>query len=123
LKRDAEALKEWDRIVALEDGYLREFRRSERLVVLARLGEHARATAEDRALADQALAAAGEALDRALYNLAGVYALSGDAARSDARLAPAERAALAEKYAAAAVKLLQQVRARGFFQNPYYIQE
>jgi hypothetical protein len=41
------------------------------------------------------------------------------AARGDARLAPADRAALGEPYAGRAVDLLSRARKAGYFANPH----
>jgi tetratricopeptide (TPR) repeat protein len=78
-------------------------------VELARMGTHARATAEVDALANDASAPKGD-----LYDAACVYSLSVAAARKDPKLSPAEREKLAERYASRAVELLRRAMQKGY---------
>jgi serine/threonine protein kinase len=112
LSRHAEALKDWDRTLALETGPDRNRLRLECAKTLAYLGQHAQASAEANDLAQAKGMTAGN-----LYNLACVYALSSAAAAKDASLPQADRNRLAERHAARAVELLTQVQATGYFKD------
>jgi serine/threonine protein kinase/tetratricopeptide (TPR) repeat protein len=101
LGRYAEALKDWERALKLADGRSRNRLLLQRALTLARLKEHAKATAEADALAQ-----AKEASADALYNAACVYSVSSWAVGDDAKQA--------EQYAARAVALLQQAVAKGY---------
>jgi tetratricopeptide (TPR) repeat protein len=114
LRRYADAVKDWDRVIELtEDGSQRWVRRVIRTMNLASAGEHARAAAE----AD-ALAADPKAGGEGAWGLAIACARSVQGARSDTRLPPAERDALAQRYAARAVALLQKLAREGYFKDP-----
>jgi tetratricopeptide (TPR) repeat protein len=119
LRRWADAAKDWDRVIELtDDGGRRWVRRVLRAMNLAAAGEHARATAE----ADD-LAADARANGEGAWGLAITYARSLRAARSDRGLPSAERDALAERYAARAVALLQKLGKEGYFsQDPAHAQ-
>jgi WD40 repeat protein len=104
LGRHAEAVKDFDRILALGSGPNRNALRLERAVALARAGDHALAVAEAHALA-----AAPGVPGAALYDLACVCALSSAAVKDS----PGKK----EEYAARAVELLARARAAGFFQD------
>jgi tetratricopeptide (TPR) repeat protein len=95
LGRHAEAVKDYDRALALDRGRLRSHFRVQRAVALAHMKEHARAAAE-------AAAVAGEKNVPAylLQDAAGVHALCSAAARDNAKLS--------EQYAATAVALLRR---------------
>ena len=92
---------DWDRGIELAE-YERpadqRLYRSERAMTLARLGRHARATAEANGLSEQASIADGTLL----YQVAGIYALSHAAVLIDPNLPQAERPQFAEQYAARA---------------------
>jgi eukaryotic-like serine/threonine-protein kinase len=102
LKRDAESLKDWDRVLELNaaPAYEPLFRRN-RALSLAHAGVHAKAVAEANALAE-ATGVAGNTL----YDMACVCALSAGAVK--------EQAKLQERYGARAVDLLRQAIAKGF---------
>ncbi len=110
--RFADSVKDWDRVVELENGPARFHWRGTRARVLTRAGDHARAAAEAGALA-----ALPEVKGDDLYFLARVYALAIRPARGDPRLSSAEREAAAERYAAAAVALLRKVHGQGYFKD------
>jgi tetratricopeptide (TPR) repeat protein len=112
LARRSEAIQDWDRALATDDGSGRGLLRLARAGFLARLGEHAQATAEAQTLADGA-PASGELL----YDLACVYSLSVAAARRDTKLAPADRERQADQYAARVLEMLTKAEAAGFFKN------
>src|SRR5207247_1629303 len=54
LDRHAEAVADWDRIIALEGGSGSDKSRLDRAIALAHAGNHRRATAEAKELADKA---------------------------------------------------------------------
>jgi serine/threonine-protein kinase len=112
LDRHQEALADWAKAVALANGWPRDQLRFQRAPTLAALGDHAGATAEMEALAKQA-SGQGDAL----FAMARVYALSATAAGADAKLPPAEREVLSERYAARATTLLAEVDKAGYFQG------
>jgi eukaryotic-like serine/threonine-protein kinase len=102
LARHADAVKDWDRLLALNAVPADQPRlRSGRAESLARAGEHARAVAEASALAEAKGVTGGT-----LYDLARVCALAAHATKDDA---PKQ-----DGYAARAVELLRGAVARGF---------
>jgi tetratricopeptide (TPR) repeat protein len=108
LDRHAEALADWDRALALDDGAARTQIRLGRADALARTGaaDQARAAADDLAAAPQ-LSAANR------YDLARVYALTG------AKLPPADGDAVAAK----AVAALRQAFAAGYRDVPHLLND
>jgi serine/threonine protein kinase/tetratricopeptide (TPR) repeat protein len=123
LGRHLEALSDWERAFALDDGTMRIallFRRGGTLnavrrdsLSLARQGEHARAAAAAEALEKQPFLPAD-----AFYDLASVHSLSSAAVRADARLPLAERDRLAEQHAARAIGLLGKAQTANLFADP-----
>jgi tetratricopeptide (TPR) repeat protein len=111
--RFADAVKDWDRVIDLEAGRARSRWRWTWARVLTLVGDHVRATAEAGELAAMPDAPADH-----LYFLARVYVMAIAPARADQRLPSAEREALAERYAARAVALLQKLLAQGYFKDP-----
>jgi tetratricopeptide (TPR) repeat protein len=97
LKRQAEALEEWDKALALAEGKLREEYRADRARTLMHLGRPADALREAAELEANPSLASGT-----LYGLAAVHALASAAAKADA---PA-----AESQAARALELLAKAR-------------
>jgi tetratricopeptide (TPR) repeat protein len=111
LGRYAEAVVAWDRALELASGPAREDFLASRAVTLARMGDHARATAE----------AAGVFHSPSnLYNAACVYALSCSALERMDRPHPGGEATAAG-YAARAVELLDRVRRTGHFEDPAHL--
>jgi tetratricopeptide (TPR) repeat protein len=106
LDRHAEALSEWDQALAVDSDSPRL--RLLRAGTLARLGDHAKATALASALGN----VAGTS-----YDAARVFALASAAAREDATLAQADRSRLSEQHALRALELLAQAQATGYFQK------
>jgi tetratricopeptide (TPR) repeat protein/tRNA A-37 threonylcarbamoyl transferase component Bud32 len=102
LDRPTEAVKDWDRALALNDAPATKllFRRK-RALSLARAGDHVRAVAEANAVAESKGVTGGT-----LYDLACVCALAAAAAKDDAKHE--------DQYAARAVELLRQAVAAGF---------
>jgi tetratricopeptide (TPR) repeat protein len=100
LRRHGEALPDWDRVLALAEEPDRRGIRIRRAWTLARLGKHAQAIAEASELAEGKHVTADD-----IYNLACIYAQSS---------AVAEQAPVSKRYAAEAVKLLQQAAAKGY---------
>jgi tetratricopeptide (TPR) repeat protein/tRNA A-37 threonylcarbamoyl transferase component Bud32 len=111
-KRWAEAVKDLERALEVDDTPQRWIREVLRAQALAEAGDHVRA-----------VAAVGELEDsprlpvQVLPNLAVVCVRSMGLARADTRLPAAEREALAERYAVRAVALLRKVEAQGGFNN------
>jgi tetratricopeptide (TPR) repeat protein len=101
LGRQAEALRSWDRAVALVTGPVPGALRLARASTLAHLGRYAEATAEADDLAKSAQVGLEES-----YNLACVYALSSATANGEP--------ALAENFAARAEELLRRAVLKGY---------
>jgi eukaryotic-like serine/threonine-protein kinase len=102
LGRHADALKDWDRALALNAVAAHTFLlRLARARSLARAGQHARAVAEANVLAE-----AKGVTGKPLYDLACVCALASAAVQDDATLR--------DQYAARAVALLRQAIAKGY---------
>jgi serine/threonine protein kinase len=113
LRRHEDAAKDWRRVVELTEGQPDIRMRIYRPASLARLGEHAQATSEVETLLSQ-----GHVQGSYLSIFAGVNSLSAGAAANDNRLAPHERARLADQYGGRAVELLRKAQAAGLFQDP-----
>jgi tetratricopeptide (TPR) repeat protein len=118
LARYEEALKDWDRALALDNGQHRSRFRASRAVVLARLKRHAEAVAEAEDLAG---AKQSEALN--VFHAACACAVSSTAVRGDTSLDPAEREKLAERYAGRALAMLQRLHEAGYFKAPRRIKD
>lgn len=110
--RFADAVKDWDRVIALEHGPARSHWRQGRARVLNKAGDHVRAVAEAGELA-----ALPETTDDGLYSLARVYTLAMVPAHDDKRLSATERERLAERYAIQAVALLRKLQGKGYFKD------
>jgi tetratricopeptide (TPR) repeat protein len=95
LDRHAEAVKDYDRALALDDGNQRSYFRVERAIALAYLKDHAKAAAEADAVARE-----GNLPAFLIRDAAAVFAVCSVAAREDAKLS--------EQYAARAVALLRR---------------
>jgi serine/threonine-protein kinase len=118
LGRHADAMKEWETAIALDNGKDRAKLRSGRATTLARMGEHAQAMAEvDKLAVDQPVAA------DTYYQLALVGCWASVAVRRDAKLAPTAREKLAEQYGARAVELLAKAHAAGYFKSTAVIEK
>ena len=113
LGRHAEALADWDRIIALQGGSGEDQFRLGRALALAHLGDHKQATAEAKELASRA-----EDRGAILCDLARVYALSTAAVMKDRKTEAASQNQLAEQYAVQAVALLEKAHAASFFKDP-----
>jgi serine/threonine protein kinase/Tfp pilus assembly protein PilF len=101
LQRHAEAAKDFDRAIELDEGPNRLTIRQERAVNLAKAGDHAQATR-----AANEVAAAKEVAGPALYDAACVFSLASGAVKDDAKLK--------ERYATRAMELLVQAVENGF---------
>ncbi len=114
LGRWAEAASDWDRVITLDrDRGPRAWgRRVVRAMTLGKAGMHARVASEAAELAKDPRAHA-----EGLRYLASAYTLAAKAVPTDKKLPTAEQAALAERYCAAALALLQRIQERGYFQN------
>jgi serine/threonine protein kinase len=113
LGRREEAVKDWRRMIELSAGQPHINMRLYRPSPLAHLGEHIQATAEI-----ETLLAEGHAQPLNLYIFSYVYARCSATAATDARLPPAEREKLADKYGSRAVELLREAQAAGYFRSP-----
>jgi hypothetical protein len=118
LHQYALALKDWERRSQLTPVPLPPDLRVYIAGSLARVGEHVKAAAEAKGLEG-----AAEIVGENLYNLALALAISIPFARMDAKLTPAEREALAERYAKDAVAWLRKSHAAGFFQAPEALEQ
>jgi serine/threonine protein kinase len=104
VQRYAEAITDWDRAIALNQGPEGPSLRLERAVTLARAGDHAKAAAEADALTGNA-----QTPGVTLYQAACVYGFSLAAVKEDAQLQ--------ERYAAKALALFRRARAAGSFKD------
>jgi serine/threonine protein kinase len=114
----SEAIRDWDRVIELSSEPVRSEQRAIRAADLVRAGEHGRAAAEAKTLAEMP-----KVSNEILYYLTGVYMLAIGSARSDRRLSSAEQAATVERYAVAAVALLGRLKAAGYFQSAERLKE
>jgi tetratricopeptide (TPR) repeat protein len=110
LRRHTEALKDWDRAVALTPAPERYKVQCLRALALIQSGQYGRALAEARSLTTDK-----DAPPDVLYHAACLYARFAQAVDRDHRLGSAERMAKAENYAVQAVALLDRLRAAGYF--------
>jgi tetratricopeptide (TPR) repeat protein len=101
LRRHAEAVKDWDRAIELDEGQRRQAFRLLRAEALAHAGDHARATAEAAELTHD-----DQTPGRALFDAARVHGLAVLAVRE---------APLKEPYASKALALLRRAQPAGFF--------
>jgi len=102
----------WKSAIELASGTQELQFRKERVQALAKAKDHATATAE----ADE-LTSRKDVSGATLYDAACVFSLSSQAVTGDQKRPEAERKRLAERYAARAVELLTQARAKGCFEN------
>jgi serine/threonine protein kinase/tetratricopeptide (TPR) repeat protein len=109
LGRHKEALADWDRAIELTSGPLRDSCRIQRILTLARLGEH-----QPAAAALKELAGRKDMPPADLYQCAAAYALCSAAVRQDQDVPPAVREKLAEEYAHDALKFLRDAIAGGY---------
>jgi len=101
LSRYAEALKDWDRAIEMDDGRYPSLLRIKRASNLLNVKDHVRATADAAAIAESSTATAED-----LYNAACVYSLSSQLAADDALRI--------ESYRGKAVEILRQALAKGY---------
>lgn len=110
-QRFADAVSDWERVVALENHPgLQALRRAGLANALARAGVHERAATET-----SKLAAMPEVKGDMLYNAACIFALCIRAVGNDARLSSRIRADLNERYASQALACLEKLRAERYF--------
>jgi hypothetical protein len=105
-------LPSWRRAVALADEANRTSDRLQVAATLARLQQHALATAEAGPLAEPT-----SATGATLYDAACVYALSSAAVARDPQIPQVERSRQAEEYTRKALALLERARRAGYFQE------
>jgi serine/threonine protein kinase len=113
LGRRDDAIKDWWRMLEVSDGQPDVRMRVYRPFALAFLGEHVRAAAEVEKLIGER-----QTQGRNLLLFAKEHSLCAAAAADDAKLPPAERAKLVDKYGSRAVELLRMAQTAGFFQDP-----
>jgi tetratricopeptide (TPR) repeat protein len=118
LGRHALALAAFNRAAELDQGELGPRLRMQRAFALARSGEHAAAAAEARAMREPA-----RGVGPALYDLARTYGFCLTAVAADEKLSAADRMRLVEEYAAAALGLLEETKAAGYFAEPANVDE
>jgi tetratricopeptide (TPR) repeat protein len=117
LGRHAEALPDWERAIGLSTGRKLIPLRLGRALTLARLGDHARATAAAEEMAQRNSLTAEDT-----YNLACVFSLA--AVPQLGNFEPrAEPEGQAERHAARAVALLRKAKAAGYFKEPANIEQ
>jgi tetratricopeptide (TPR) repeat protein len=105
LNRYAEAIRDWDQAIELDDGSERNGFRLQRAGCLAQIGEHVRAVAEANALTQ-----GKDVPGLTLYDAACVCALAAASVKDDAKLG--------EQYAGRAMALLRQAQKAGHFKQP-----
>jgi tetratricopeptide (TPR) repeat protein len=105
LNRPAEAIRDWDRAIELDEGSRRNDLRLGRAGCLAQVGEHVRAVAEANALTE-----GQDVPGPTLYSAASVFALAAASVKDDAKLR--------DQYAGRAVALLRQAQKAGYFKQP-----
>ena len=110
LKRYAEAVQDWDRVIELDDSEEKTAWRVERAVTLIRSGDYARGVAEANALAAEK-AVTGDML----YNAACVMSIGSSVVKQDAKLQ--------EQYAVRAVELLTLAKGQGFFKDAHNVEQ
>jgi tetratricopeptide (TPR) repeat protein len=101
LKQLADAIKDWDRAIELDDGTKRGYLECRRLVAQGQSEDLAKAIAQANALAEAKDVTAGT-----LYDLAGACALASAVIKDDAKVR--------DQYAASAVELLRRAVAKGY---------
>jgi hypothetical protein len=104
LARNAEALTDWDRAIALDNGSNRAMYRQQRALTLTRTGDPVRAVAEAEDLTQGDQVSGGT-----LYDAACIFALSSAGVIDDA--------SRQESYAARAVAMLRRAEGAGYFKD------
>ncbi len=112
------AVKDWDRVVALDSVPDRWVYRLYLAIDLARADDHERAVAEAEAVQKNP-----KVSDEGVFALVRAYALSIAPVRKDTQRTPAEQSRLAEDYAVRAMALLQKLHAQGFFRDADNLRE
>jgi serine/threonine-protein kinase len=113
LRQDADAVKDWDRVLALDPGPRRDEYRLFRALSMARAGATAAALAEMEALVQEPKLAA-KFPGWVLFSAARVWAVVASASAEPA---------LAAQYADRAVAFLRQAREVGYFKNAVNVEE
>jgi tetratricopeptide (TPR) repeat protein len=117
LARHREALPDWDRARALDDGQYWDALWIHQAITYARLGDHGRAAGDMKALNAKAADEHKTVKDGNFYVMAYVYALSATAAADDSKLAAHDRTRLNSEYATWAVQLFRQLHAKNYFKD------
>jgi tetratricopeptide (TPR) repeat protein len=119
LGRHAEAVADWDHVLALNDSPAEETTyRLLRLLALLKSGDHARGIVEIERLTRPAPGGTPLSSPADLYNVACFYALASAAARRDAALPAEQRERLAQTYAGQALDWLRRCGESGFWNDP-----
>jgi len=114
LGRHAEALKDWDRVLALHKGPDRPWYCLQRGLTLARLGDHERAVREVEEVMGKGNSYSVMVIRRLSRDAASVYAVAATAALQDLKRPESDRAALAYRYIAAGVASLRRAVENGY---------
>ena len=109
LSRNAEALKDWDRALALDDGSNRPMYRLQRALTMAHTGDSVRAVAEAEELTQGDQVSGG-----CFYDAACICALSSAGVIDDAKRK--------QSYATRAVAMLRRAQATGYFKDSQSVQ-
>lgn len=110
LDRWADAVKDWDRVLALDGDPNPWLNRTLRAVALVNAGDYLRATTEGEVLSkNTGISADG------LYVLAGVFSVSINLVLKDQGLDSEEHTKLADRYAAKAVSILETLKNKQYF--------
>jgi tetratricopeptide (TPR) repeat protein len=117
LGRHKEALPDWERARAYDNGEYWDQIWVHQAITYARLGDHLRATGDMKALEARAAAEHKTVKGGTYYVMAFVYALSATAAADDPRLSAADRARLDPEYSARAVQLFRRLHGQGHFKD------
>jgi tetratricopeptide (TPR) repeat protein len=113
LDRPAEALKEWDASLTLDDNDPdRSYSRLGRALALAHSGKYEEALGPAEALVGQP-----DSDTFAVYRAARVFSLAAVAVHRDTKRETSQREKLAEQYAASAVALLRRNFSQGYFKE------
>jgi serine/threonine-protein kinase len=113
LDRHAEAVRDWERALALDAGNYHGEIRLKRATALASLGQYTAAVAEG-----DAVLTAKPKTANLLYQAGLVHAAAAGAVAADKKVSSIEREELHERYSARCVALLTEAQTAGYFKDP-----